>query len=375
MAGTPALAGRAAISADSHISETEDCFSDIDPAFADRRPRGIYDTKRGAILEIADLGVKVPMGIICTAGRAPEQISDPLDWHELHPAGHDPKARLAIQDEEGITAEVLYPSLGMVLCNHPDIDYKKACFDAYNRWLGAFCDTAPQRLVGIPIISMRSPVEAVQELRTVHALGFRGVMLPGDPAVEDYDHVCYDEFWRLCVELDIPVSFHILTTKDGILERVRGSRLVHQIVTVRGLQNLIMMMILGGVFDRHPKLNVVCVESDAGWVPHFKFRMDHAYERHRFHLRAETLQQLPSSYFDNNIFVTFQDDYSVKQVKDGLNLDRVMWATDFPHSDGTYPHSRTVMLDVTEGMSEQERDKVLFHNAARLYGIKASRPD
>lgn len=366
-----ALPGRAAISADSHISETEDCFRDIDPEFADRRPRAIYDEKRGAILEIADLGVKVPMGIICTAGRSPEQISDPVNWHELHPAGHDPTARLAIQDEEGITAEVLYPSLGMVLCNHPDIHYKKACFAAYNRWLGEFCATDSRRLIGIPIISMRTPQEAVDELRTIHAQGFRGVMLPGDPAVEDYDHVCYDEFWRLCVELGMPVSFHILTTKDGILERVRGSRLVHQIVTVRGLQNIIMMMILGGVFDRHPKLHVVCVESDAGWVPHFKFRMDHAYERHRFHLRAETLQQLPSTYFDNNIFVTFQDDYSVKQVKDGLNLERVMWATDFPHSDGTYPHSRQVMADVTEGMSDAQRANILYNNAAALYGIGA----
>jgi predicted TIM-barrel fold metal-dependent hydrolase len=359
----------AAISADSHICETEDCFSDIDPAFADRRPRGIYDEKRGAVLEIADLGVKVPMGIIATAGRTPEQIGDPVHWEELHPAGYEPKARLAVQDEENITAEVLYPSLGMVLCNHPDVNYKHACFAAYNRWLANFCSLAPNRLIGIPIISMRSPAEALQELQAVHAQGFRGVMLPGDPAVEDYDHACYDEFWRACVALKMPVSFHILTTKDGILERVRGSRLVHQIVTVRGIQNIIMMMILGGVFDRHPKLNVVCVESDAGWVPHFKFRMDHAYERHRFHLRAETLQQLPSTYFDNNIFVTFQDDYSVKQVKDGLNLDRVMWATDFPHSDGTYPHSREVMAAVTEGMTETERDKIVYRNVATLYGI------
>jgi predicted TIM-barrel fold metal-dependent hydrolase len=370
MTGTAALSPRAAISADSHISETEDCFREIDPKFEDRRPRAIYDEKRGAILEIADLGIRVPMGIICTAGRKPEQFADPVHWHELHRAGHDPQARLAIQDEEGIAAEVLYPSLGMVLCNHPDVHYKKACFAAYNRWLGAFCELSPQRLIGIPIISMRTPAEAAEELRAAHALGFRGVMLPGDPEVEDYDHACYDDFWSLCEELHIPVSFHILTTKDGILERVRGSRLVHQIVTVRGLQNIMMMMILGGVFDRHPDLNVVCVESDAGWVPHFKFRMDHAYERHRFHLRAETLQQMPSTYFDHNIFVTFQDDYSVKQVKDGRNLERVMWATDFPHSDGTYPHSRAVMAEVTAGMTATERDNLVVNNAAGLYGIE-----
>jgi len=361
----------AAISADSHICETAACFADIDPAFAARRPREVFDPKRGAILEIADLGVKVPMGIVCTAGRPPERFADPVRWDELHPAGYDPRARLAIQDEEGLRAEVLYPSLGMVLCNHPDIDYKKACFDAYNRWLADFCDRDPGRLLGVPILSVRSPGEALDELRAAREQGFRGVMLPGDPQEEDYDHPCYDPFWRLCVQTNTPVSFHILTTKDGIMERVRGSRLVHQIVTVRGLQNIVMMLILGGVFDRHPDLQVVCVESDAGWVPHFKFRMDHAYERHRFHLRAEKLERAPSTYFDRNIYVTFQDDYSVKQVRDGLDLERVMWATDFPHSDGTYPQSVAVMAEVTAGMTDSERDNVLRGNAARLYGIDA----
>src|SRR5690348_4621408 len=113
-----------AISADSHISEVEDCFKQIDAKFESRRPKQMYDEKRGAVLEIADLGIKVPMGTICTAGREPKDFAKPVRWEELHPAGHDPKARLIIQDEEGIVAEVLYPSLGMVLCNHPDWDFK-----------------------------------------------------------------------------------------------------------------------------------------------------------------------------------------------------------------------------------------------------------
>jgi predicted TIM-barrel fold metal-dependent hydrolase len=130
------------------------------------------------------------------------------------------------------------------------------------------------------------------------------------------------------------------------------------------------MMILGGVFDRHPQLKVVCVESDAGWVPHFKFRMDHAYERHRFHLPTETLQKNPGSYFDSNIYVTFQDDYSVKYVTGGLNMKRVMWASDFPHSDGTYPESRQVIASVTEGMQQNDIDNLIYQNASDLYGIK-----
>lgn len=358
------------VSADSHICEIEACYAEIDPAFRDRQPKAIFDENAGAVLEIADLGLRIPMGLVCTGGRPPEDFGRAVPWEEIHPAGFDPEARLAIQDEEGVRAEVLYPSLGMVLCNHPDVDYKKACFDAYNRWLAGFCEVDPQRLIGVGQATLRTIDEGIEELRTIRQLGFRSVMLPGDPSIEDYDHPCYDPFWEACVALGLPVSFHILTTKDGIMDRIRGnSNLVRQINTVRGVQNIVMVMVLGGVFDRHPDLRIICVEADAGWVPHFKFRLDHAYERHRHHLSTTELRRMPGEYVDENVYVTFQDDYSVKHVTGGLALDRVMWATDFPHSDGTYPHTRAVIEQVTEGLAADDRNGLLRENAASLFGI------
>ena len=359
----------AIISADSHISETEDVFADIDPRFRDQRPHAIYDEQAGAVLRIPNLDIKVPMGVICTAGRRPEDFGRPVAWEDLHPAGHDPKARLAIQDEEGVRAEVLYPSLGMVICNHPDIDYKKACFDAYNRWLAEFCATAPRRLIGVGMAAVRSIDEGLEELRRIKEMGFRAVMLPGDPAVEDYDHPCYDPFWEACIDLGLPVNFHILTSKGDIAMQVRGPRIIQQIITVRGNQNLMMLFTLGAVFERHPKLRVVCVESDVGWVPHFNFRMDHAWDRHRFWMEIGAIQRKPSEYMNENVYFTFQDDYSVKHVLGALNLDHVLWASDFPHSDGTYPNSRRVIDEVTEGMTAEQRQAIIHDNAARLYGL------
>ena len=81
------------ISADSHISEVEDCFKRIEAKYESRRPKQIFDAKRGAVLEISDLGVKVPMGLLCTAGREPKDFGKSVKWEELHPAGHDPKER------------------------------------------------------------------------------------------------------------------------------------------------------------------------------------------------------------------------------------------------------------------------------------------
>jgi len=357
------------ISADSHIAETEDCYADIDPKFRDRRPRKGYDARGTAILEIPDVGINIPLGTVCTVGRRPQDLGKPMRWEELHPSGWDPKARLGIQDDDGIAAEVLYPSVGMAICNHPDPDYMKACFDAYNRWLAGFCETDPKRLLGVGMASLRTIEDGLAEIEQIKEMGFRSVMFPGTPTVEDYHHPCYDPIWEACVDLGLPVSFHILTSKGDLGGMIRGPVLVYQIVTVRGNQNIMMAMVLGGVFERHPGLKVVCVEADAGWVPHFNFRMDHAWQRHRWHLPAGDLRRLPSEYFNENIYVTFQDDYSVRHVLGAMNLGRVLWATDFPHSDGTYPHTAEVVETVTEGMTDAQKRAVLGGNTAALYGI------
>ena len=91
--------------------------------------------------------------------------------------------------------------------------------------------------------------------------------------------------------------------------------------------------IFGGVFDRFPELKLVCVEADAGWVPHYMYRMDHAYKRHRYWMKAPPLNRLPSEYFAENIYMTFQDDWVAFNMKDMCNPRRLMWANDFPHSD------------------------------------------
>ncbi len=357
------------ISADSHVAETEEVFADIEPAFRDRRPRAIFDEKAGALLAIPDIDLKVPMGLLCTGGRPPEEFRKPVTWEEIHDSGYDPKSRLELQDQEGIDAEIIYPSVGMVLCSHPDPQYKRACFAAYNRWLAEFCATAPERLVGLGVASLCSMEEGVRELEEIKRLGFRGVMLPGTPDIEDYHDRCYDPIWEACVDLDLPVSFHILTSRGDLGGAIRGPALAYQVVTVRGNQNIMMMLIFGGVFRRHPNLKVVCVEADGGWVPHFNFRMDHAWERHRYHLPAARLEKPPSEYFNEHIYLTFQDDYSVKHVTEAVNMERFMWASDYPHSDGTYPNTHEIIEQVTEGMTAAQRRAILHDNVANLYGL------
>ena len=288
----------------------------------------------------------------------------------MHRGGWDPEARMADQDRDGVSAEVIYPTVGMLLCNHPDFDYKKACFDAYNLWIGGVLRAHPDRLIGVGQTAMRSVEEGIADLRKMKELGLqrrddagqsrgRGLRRPD----------LRRRFIDAAIDLEMPLSFHILTSRQDSMFQTRGPRLNSFLSIIRGCQDIIGTFIFGGVFERHPKLKVVCVEADAGWVPHYMYRMDHAYNRHRYWLPAGTLSKMPSEYFRENVYTTFQDDWVAFQMKDMCNIRRLMWANDFPHSDSTWPWSQEILQKHTTNLTEQEKNYILHDNVAELYHL------
>ncbi len=361
------------ISADSHITEPPDCYSaNIDPAFRDRAPNMIEDPVRGDVYVVPGMKSTVPMGLVAAAGKpAEELVQEGVKFDELHKSGYDATKRLADQDRDGVAAEVIYPTVGMVLCGHPDLDYKRACFNAYNKWITDYCSEAPDRLLGCGQTALRSVKEGIADIEAIKAAGLRGVMMPGSPGTdEDYDDPIWDPFWEAAVALGLPLSFHILTAKGS---GWRGPRLNSFMSIIRSIQDIMGTLVFGGVFDRHPNLKVVCVEADAGWVPHYMYRMDHAYNRHRNWLQpGVSLRRLPSEYFAEHIYVTFQDDWTAFSQADQMNWRRLMWANDFPHSDSTWPWSQEMLAEQTRKLSAEQTEAILCGNVADLYGIDLS---
>jgi uncharacterized protein len=359
---------RTIISADSHITEPPDTYTDrIDPKFRDRAPHLVHQEGMGDMFVIPGMRQPIPMGLVAAAGKRPEDISLKGTFAEWHRGGWDPDARLQDQERDGIAGEIIYPTVGMPLCNHEDIDFKKACMDAYNLWIAEYCSKHPDRLFGVGQTALRTPQEGIEDMRRIKDLGLRGVMLPGHPAQADYDSPIYGEFFEAAIDLQLPLSFHILTSKNP--SGVRGPILNFAVTIIRANQDIMAMFIYGGVFDRHPRLKIVCVEADAGWVPHYMYRMDHYYTRHRHSMRAAALQRLPSEYFKEHIYVTFQDDWVAFRMIDMVNPARLMWANDFPHSDSTWPWSQEVLREHTAHLTEQQKDLILHDNVSHLYGL------
>jgi predicted TIM-barrel fold metal-dependent hydrolase len=360
------------ISADSHITEAPGTYRDyIDAEYADRAPHLVETEDKGDIYVIDGMRSTIPMGLVAAAGQQAEELNTRARYSDIHRSGWDSQFRIADQNRDGISCEVIYPSVGMVLCNHPDFDYKKAAMDAYNRWITEYCSVDPVRLLGLGQTPMRSPEEGIKDLEKMKSMGMRGVMMPGNPQVEDYDSPVYAEFWDACVDLGLVPSFHILTSSADSMSRSRGPKMNNFLSIIRGNQDIMGMFVLAGVFERHPRLKIVCVEADAGWVPHFTYRMDHAFNRHRKWLKAG-IDKLPSEYFREHIYLTFQDDWVAFANADQMNWRRLCWANDFPHSDSTWPWSQEMLDEHTAHLTEEQKRAILCDNAAELYGIDVS---
>lgn len=371
------------LSADSHVLEPPDAYTNrMDRRFRDRAPHLTHDANKGSVYVIPGIDKPLSLALMSAAGTPPDKISESAEWSELQSGGWDPEKRIEDQKRDGVAAEILYPSLGMILCKHPDYDYRKACLDAYNEWVAEYCSNHRDRLLGVGQVSLRTPQDGIEEARKIKSLGLRGIMLPGWPALEDYDSRIYDDFWATCVELKLPVTFHHLPGSRnpndksdniyGSANRGVNSKLNSWMNLIRGNQDILAMFVFGGVFERHPRLKLVCAEADAGWVPHFTYRMDYAYDRHRHHVKTEKLSKAPSEYFFNNIYLSFQDDLVAFQLRNHMNIRRLMWANDFPHFDSTWPNSREIIKKHTAGMPEEEKNWILHDNLAECYGLEAA---
>lgn len=360
------------ISADSHITEAPNTYCDyIDRAFAADAPR-LLEEENGVAFHIWKMG-EVKLGPASAAGIPPAQRREKMRrLSDLHRGGWDSTVRAADQDRDGVAAEVLYPTLGMVLCNHPDMEYKEACFAAYNRWIAEYCSVNPERFLGVGQTAMRSAERGIHDLEAIAAAGLRGVMMPGEPGVDDYDSPVYDEFWAAASEIGLPIAFHIVAV-GGRAPAFRGAKVNMLMSTMRGVQDVIGMLIYGGVFQRHPNLKIVCVEGDAGWVPHYAHKIDRAYSEHRHHAPSQDLDMKPSEYLLEHIYFTFQDDPIAFRLADAMNWRRLMWANDFPHSDSTWPHSQALLAEHTASVTDEQKQAILSSNVAELYRIDTSR--
>jgi predicted TIM-barrel fold metal-dependent hydrolase len=362
------------ISADSHVVEPPDLWTQrIESRFRERAPRVVKEAGgfKGDLFVCEGLP-PIPVASVAVAGVDESEYPEKMFAGYAHvPRGaFDPLARLADQDRDGVAAEVLYTSVGMAMYGLADGELRAAIFRAYNDWLADFCSAAPQRYAGIALIPMDDVGVAIAEIGRVARLGLRGGMIWGEPPDErPYDSLDWDPLWAAAQDASFPLSLHILTGRGGTGVKwgsiMRGYGTLHH-----GIERSLIGLIFGGVFQRFPRLRIVSAENDIGWMPHFLQRIDHAYEKYRsLEPGGRYIPEPPSHYFRRNVFATFQHDPVGVRERAEVGVGNLMWASDFPHSDSTWPRSREFVARDFAGVPEDELRRMVCDNAAQLYGL------
>jgi predicted TIM-barrel fold metal-dependent hydrolase len=364
------------LSADSHVVEPWNLWLDRVPAqYRDRAPRLVDDGDVDRL--VCEDVVMPPIGLAAGVFRSDSEVRREGRWEDDVPASaYDPDARLAECDVDGISGEVLFPTLGLNLYAIDDLDFKWVLFRAYNDWLSEFCATHPDRFRGIALLAHEDVDLAVEEVKRVRSLNLVGAMVPTIPGDDypPYHDDRYEPLWRASVEQAIPMHIHSATSRDKAkaYDVRKGRNPLSSPLKNEQIARVFLGLIFAGVFDRFPDLIFVSAENEAGWAPHLLDRSDYEWRRYRNVPRLgfdRPCISEPSTYWKRNIKCTFMRDLVAVRTHDLAGTETLMFQTDFPHGVSTYPHSRKTVDELFAGIDDDIRHRIVYQNAADLYGF------
>ena len=375
------------ISADSHIVEPADFWSrHIESKYADRAPRAETDDQGNVMFLVDGDRVLGSVGAPSQAGLrfdAPEDITFEGTWETVRPGSSDPEPRYADIQRDGVSGEILYPTLGARLYGVIDGDLLTACCRAGNDWLaerfgGAHTSTfKPAALLNIHDIP-----GAVAELGRCAKAGIVAAMIPTYPGEEHPYHLGdFDPLWAAAQDLEIPLGMHLSACCRGPGQRSiftedwqAPDAAAYSSTQDYWVRRSVGCMIFAGVFERFAGLKVVIVEHELAWLPHFLKQMDFHYKElsqtapYRF-----TDELLPSDFFRAHIYTTFQEDkVGIDVLPDMIGTDTLMFGSDYPHAESTWPNSRRFLAELLHDKPEEMRRKLVHDNVAQLYGFEES---
>jgi predicted TIM-barrel fold metal-dependent hydrolase len=369
------------VDCDAHVNEPPDLWQERVPArLRDRAPR-VERVEQGEMWLFDGGREKWPVGLTAVAGLSFFDYKPiGITYASMRPGSFDTKARLADMDADGIWAQLLYPSVTLkgARAYGKDRELQLACVRAYNEWLLDFCRESGGRLVPLAIIPTTGIDDAVAELDWARERGHRGCVISSfpngslDPGPED------EPFWSRCESEKIPVSVHIGSFLRGNLggKREAGWSSLAFVgvaaLTKAGGQTLpaVCDILFSGIFARHPRLRIVLVESNIGWIPTLLEQSDDMFMRYRWYTGAVNEQkEFPSQIFHRNFWATFMVDTVGMDLRHRMNGDHLMWSSDYPHSGSDWPNSRVTIERVFRGVPRAEVKKMLRTNCVELYGL------
>jgi len=364
------------ISADSHVIEVPDLWEKGMPEkLRERAPKVYFDDKRDAWMFGSPEVPTQAVGGLFMAGQRPENVENfrRAGFSVARPGGWDPIVRMKDMEQDGVSAEVLYPSLGLGLYCVKDPELQESLFRTYNDWLIDYCQKVPDRLYGIALISVYNIDHALAEMERCKQAGMVGTMIwqvpdPDLPFTSDH----YERFWAASQDLSLPVHLHILTGFGASMNRQTSHGIARYRIGVqqtREIEDALFDIIFTGVLERYPEMKIVSVENEVGWMPFWLGQCDKAFKRHR-HSEKIPIDKAPSEYFRRQVYATFFNDHVGGRLFSWWGAENCMWSNDYPHQNSTWPNSRDVIARDMGHLAVADRTKLLSENVTKLYDLK-----
>jgi len=382
------------MSSDGHLEvPPERWVHRVPQKYRDRAPRTIHLPDGGDALLIEGQPLLEANFLDLRAGRPAGQWQ-PFGLKVEDAAGTgSAEQRVREQDQDGMDAEVLFPAMvaGPVFwrnIRHDEV--YKAVIRAYNDWLGEeYCTVAPDRLIGMGVMPITNVDDAIAEMEHCARLGLKGILLGALPSSLGYPTPEDDKFWAAAVDMDMPVTVHVAFNRTGtratqptfkypreepeIMSRIRRPFL--EWITNFGLPPAISIaqLVLAGVFERFPTLKVFFAETRLGWVPFWLEHADLWYQRHigwaEDMLGFKPLKALPSDYVREHIYFSVQYEHVAVELRQHVGVDRIMFATDFPHIECEWPNSKPLVEKIYADVPEDEKARMLAGNAIEFFKL------
>jgi predicted TIM-barrel fold metal-dependent hydrolase len=327
------------------------------------------------VMEDPDLWVNnLPAAFREQAPKFPPRVLG--EGFQAQPGGWDPAERVQEMAKDGVSAEVLYPTLGLSLFGLDDARLQEACFRVYNDWLIDYCQVALDRLVGVACIPVYDIEIGVAEMERCRKAGMKGALIWQAPHPDlpfHSDH--YEPLWNTAEELEMPISLHILTGHNYSKNRVGGVESYRGSVNLKtqDVVNAVFDFIFYGILDRHPKLKLVTVENEVSWAPYYLQQWDYYYRRFRG-TNPPPIDREPSEYYFRQAYATFFNDAAAGHSFDWWGADNCMWSNDYPHPNSTWPNSRRVIERDLGHLPADTRAKLVRDNVVKLYDIAIPAP-
>jgi predicted TIM-barrel fold metal-dependent hydrolase len=328
-----------------------------------------------------DLAKPVQKVVACVGFPVDEHTTGPIAYADMRPGCYDQKARLADMDVNWTERSLCFPYIprfsGQMFYEATDKALARRCVEAYNDWMvEEWCAGSGGRLIPLCIISLWDPVAAAAEIRRNAGRGVRAITFPemphylGLPSIHDPSGY-WDPVFDAANETQTVLCMHIGSASKMADVSPFCPRAANTVLTFSLAQMSFTEWLVSGVLAKYPKLKIAYSESQVGWMPFVIERLDKCFAHTAYAEMPAFVTEPPSTYIKGRVFGCFFDDDTGVAARQAIGVGQLLFESDYPHQDSTWPHTSEVVDRIAEQVSAEELEMILRTNAIEMLGLPA----